>query len=391
MERKNLYMTFNKKETWLEKIFVFALCLQIILYFLNNDLYFQLSGFYIPLIIALICGMPSMIKKKHHVFQIPLLIMLVLFAITSIINISKIQRGYFLSVLIGIIFLFEMSCMSFSRKRIEQLKNAYIFSALIISVLIIFVKERYYSGSTRISIKIGNNPIIDPNYLAAFLVVPFLFVANRLINYKKRKLANLIILIAIGFGVIMTGSRGAYVGIVAGFICLVFTKKLFTPKGIFVLFVLAIILAIVVFFVLPRESVERFLDVGSWFSDSSNIKRISLWENAFSLIFKSFLGFLFGFGARDTSLISLELTGVAMPSHNTYLDFCLQQGVIFFLILVFVFFRIFFGKRNKLAKSICLALLTVNLFIGSVATFAFWLNLGFAIVLLQGEQKNVQS
>ncbi len=392
MGRNDLAMPFKKKETWLEKIFVFALCLQIILYFVNDDLYFQLSGFYIPLIIVLICGLPSMIKKKYHVFQIPLLIMLVLFALTSAIYISKIQRGYFLSLLIGMIFLFQLSCMNLSNKRIEQLKNSYVLSAVIISGLIIIFRVRYYElDSTRLTIKIGNNPAIDPNYLAAFLTVPFILVFDRLINNKKRKIRRTLLLMVIGIGVLMTGSRGSYLAILIGCLCLLLTRKFFKPKNVLILLLLVIVLIVIIFVILPKETLKRFLDVSSWFSDGSNTKRLSLWENAFSLIFKSPFGFFFGYGARDTSLISLELTGVATPSHNTYLDFCLQQGVIFFLLFIVIILKILFGKKNRLAKSICLTFLIVNLFIGSVATFALWLNLGFAIILLQGEQKSEQN
>ena len=51
-------MALNKtKESWHNQIFIFFLMVELVLFFLNGDQYFQLSGWYLPLLGALLFGL----------------------------------------------------------------------------------------------------------------------------------------------------------------------------------------------------------------------------------------------------------------------------------------------------------------------------------------------
>ena len=136
-----------KKKPILLKLFVLFMVAQILVYFLNSDQYFQLSGMYIFLLGAIASGFVlfwiSVWNKPINMYQV---IIILLFAcmVTSIIgNLSSNESGYLLSYLLLLLMTLLFSSLDIDKSDLKKLYSAYIILALIISLLIIIVHKRY--------------------------------------------------------------------------------------------------------------------------------------------------------------------------------------------------------------------------------------------------------
>ena len=122
----------TKKDALNMRALVFFLTMEIALYMFNSDKYMQLSGFYLPLILAIGIGFLTVIKsvankRRFESIQKICIVLLAVFLLSAIVNIKNINRGYFLSYLIGICLLFELSRINFSAEMLEIIKKGYIF------------------------------------------------------------------------------------------------------------------------------------------------------------------------------------------------------------------------------------------------------------------------
>ncbi len=372
------------KESWYCKPFAVLLMLELTLYLFNGDKYFQLSGFYLPLIAALVFGLFSLIRHSYEKIHFICMALIAVFVISMINSISHLNRGYTLSYLVGMLLLLEMSCMDLSPRTLNQIKNAYILSALLISALIIIFRARYYADeSNRLTIQIGSNPLIDPNYLSAYLTVPFVLAFKDILT-RKNKVFPIVSALMIAFGILLTGSRGALVSIAIGSICIFFSfVKLTLSKALKIFIPLIALLAVVAFIALPKESLDRLLNIGEWISDPSNVKRFGLWDNAIKAIAKQPL---LGYGPQSTSDIVGSVLDIYEPAHNTFFDMCLHSGIAYIAVLSLIIGYILIIKKNKAAKCICLTSLIASIFIGAESSLYLWLNLGLSVSLIRGEE-----
>ena len=385
----------TKKDALNMRALVFFLTMEIALYMFNSDKYMQLSGFYLPLILAIGIGFLTIIKsitnkRRLESIQKICIVLLAFFLLSAIVNIKSINRGYFLSYLVGICLLVELSRINFSAEMLEKIKNSYVFSAFVISVLILVLRKRFYAlESTRLTIQIGNGDLIDPNYLAFFLICPLIICVEKVISKGIKNIYSPAMLVIFG-GVFMTGSRGAFLSVAIAVIYLFFAHP--RIKQIFIhpqdkrkrrkyIFGLLVILVVGIFLI-PQETMQRLFEIDTWMGDSSNVRRFELWSNAIKVIIKRPI---IGYGAAHTGQIIGGVLGEFEPAHNTFLDMCLQCGGIFVVVLLLICCKIFIMKRNKLSKSICIATLIAGIFISAEATLALWLNLGISIALIRGE------
>lgn len=352
--------------------------IQLMLTFFNKDIYFQLSGFYIPFLLALVVGVLYIFQRRRKIpFTITTLLcllFLVYLLLSSLFYHSSVQSGYVLSYLLIIIFILILEIGRFGKSKKEKflLFFGYVCGGLIVSILQIVFRVRFYElDATRITIQITGTKI-DPNYLAAFLIGPF-FIAiycclkiKRLSNKLFFGLASLIILL----GIVFTGSRGAIVSIVIGFLCIAIFKlrRVRFKRLLFVIFTLFVLLVLALVFV-PGETMARFFN-SDYLVDGSNIRRLSLWGNALRSIM---VHPIFGNGARNTSLITGEITKDFEPAHNTLFDIWLQIGIIGVVFLVFLVVRAF-KTKSLLFKGMCIATLLAGMFIAAESCLFFWMN-----------------
>ena len=366
----------RKKPIW-TRLFVVFMMMQIIVYFLNSDRYFQLSGMFIFMFCALMVGglwtILNIWKKPIGFCQSVVLVIFVCMIISAIVNYSVVENGYLLSYLFLIFMTFLFCSMSLDKADLKNISTAYVILAVIISLLIIVFHKRFYAEeSNRITIQIGSNPLIDPNYLGACLVGPAFLSFKEAVRGEKWRKLNWIATALISVGMFMTGSRGAMVAWAFGvFIvaCEIFFKH-FTRKRLGFFIILGILGVIASFVVIPSAYLERMFDINTWI-DASNLRRFELWKNALEMIVKRPI---FGYGLGNT------VATIGNAAHNSYLELFAHLGLLGGGALVVLLCRLIFGKANVFMRALVLSTAVWAVFISAEATMFFWLNISLCIL-----------
>ena len=372
---------------------LFPLCigLELLFYFLNGDMYFQLSGFFYFFAVAIIVGLYIIIKKRVKIPTNYTLIASVLFAvylgISSLINGGNVERGYLITYLLIVLLIFVLEVGRLGKNHRSYIYAGYIGGAVIIALLQIIFKTRFYElESTRITIKVLSNDKIDPNYLAAFMIGPF-FLSLCLMLKTRSFLRRLLLAIAallVVIGIVFSGSRGAIVAIAVGIlVSLLFGLKKKIKLRYIILIVAALITTVILAFVfIPAETFERFFGA-NYLADGSNMRRITLWGNALTAIRENPI---FGYGARNTSLIIGDVVGDYEPAHNTFFDIWLQTGIFGVLFFIIIFARAF-SNRSLIIKGLCIATAVSGFFIAAESCLFFWMNFLLAIYFVPNIKK----
>ena len=363
------------KKSFLQKMFVVFMMMQLIAYFLNRDMYFQVSGMFIFLLGAMAAGVLwvflSIWRKPVNVYQTVCLLMVVCLLVSVLANPSVVEGGYLFSYLLLILMTLLFASMDLEEADLKKIGGAYVALAVIISLLIIVVHKRFYAEeSNRITIQIGSNPLIDPNYLGACLVGPS-FLSLKWAMEEKKKLRYWLFTAIILVGIFMTGSRGALLAW-AGGVFIVFCKLFFrnvSVKKIGLLCLCGVAGLVAALRVIPMAYVERMLNPATWM-DASNMRRFTLWKNAIEKILERPI---LGHGLGNTATV------IGSAAHNTYLELCvhlgLAGGLLFLALMCFVFFR----KNNIYAKALLVSTAIWAVFISAEVTMYLWLNLSLCI------------
>ena len=380
----------KRKNVW-TSLFVAFMTLQIVSYFLNSDQYLQLPGMYIFLFCALAVGFLWTIlniwRKPIRFHQGAVLVILASMAVSAIVNYSVLESGYLLSYLFLMFMTFLFCSMALSEGDLKKIGGAYVILAAIISLLIIVFHKRFYADeSNRITIQLGSNPLIDPNYLGACLVGPSFLSLKAAMSEKKWRKLNWLLTALIVVGMFMTGSRGALVAWAVGVFIIACEKffKNFSRQKLGFLIIVGALGVVAALVVIPPAYLERMFDINTWI-DASNLRRFELWKNALDMIFKRPF---FGYGLGNT----VETIGNA--AHNSYLEFCAHFGLIGGITLIVLFFRLIFKKGNVFMRALALSTAVWAIFISAEATMFFWLNMSLCILSeriereKEGELKN---
>ena len=163
----------------------------------------------------------------------------------------------------------------------------------------------------------------DPHMLALFLGMLFpLAVALALKERKKRwTIASCVIFLAD----LLTFSRGGYLGLLAGFIFLLFIfRKVIVSRYKMALFLTSV--AIFLILIIPNPLASRFFSSFN-LKEGSNEGRIAMWEKAVETIKNHPL---LGVGIGNFPLEVNPLVNYRVPiyAHNTYLDIASESGIL---------------------------------------------------------------
>ncbi len=388
-----------KKETRYDRLlFLILVCMEIVFYFLNDDKYFQLSGFYLPLLFSLIIGAFLFFNDFWRLEkpQIALLGCGVCALLSFLLNIGNNERGYTFSYLFLLAISFLLLTIELRDREKDLLYYAYITMGVIISLIVIIFRHRYYQlEKDRITMQIFDNPSIDPNYLSFFLLAPVILAFQEMIRQKNIWL-KIVFFIAMAIEIIsilMTGSRGAFLALFLAALYIVYRKyrkqivrffKSLTWKKGLICGGIAFAGIAVVFLCMPSFMRNRFFVLSTWL-DKSNQRRLELWWNALVALQSAPI---YGFGLSQTQNSFGAITGVFEPAHNTVFEIWGQLGVLGLACVVYLFVSVFQQKNVTYAKAICIATIVASVFISTEATLAFWLNITLSLLLSNKEKLN---
>ena len=176
----------------------------------------------------------------------------------------------------------------------------------------------------------------DPNLFASFLVL-FLPLTMTLGAYTKKIFLKVVLAIVLFFELfvlVLTGSRGGYVGFLGSLVILLFfawKKKFFRSKHIWlsvgVILIFVLLLGVVFRHSFSSNVLGRFVFLEDYHSDSSIMKRYEFQTTGLAQFFESPL---FGRGWRNS-----------IDVHNSYLYDMATLGMIGLLLTLVIYAKIF--------------------------------------------------
>lgn len=280
-------------------------------------------------------------------------------AVIMSVNFSSSIRPFFSKTLEYLIIFFMVVDTINTKKRIRNVFAVVILSAFFISI---DAGVQYFRGVDflRGYSMCGQRLIAsfrNPNDFGGWLVM-VVFIILGLFSCRQM---NKSILRKSGLGILvftllwclgLSYSRGAWIGFFAGLIIFTVYKVIKLPKRKKVLsFLIIIVFAVGIFFLLPSTMKERIESMGV--IEGSSLFRLGLWQEALGII-KDFP--VFGAGLNTYMEVSSEYSvpgggrGMYYP-HNAYLHIAAEIGLVglaCFLWLLFRFYRLMFrGLKER--------------------------------------------
>ncbi|MDR1150590.1 MAG: O-antigen ligase family protein [Clostridiales bacterium] len=284
------------------------------------------------------------LELKFNLIDISIVFFLVNLLLSSIF-VFKIKQSLkvFFIYLVFIAFYFVLKNVLRTKKDLLNILRFLVASGFIVSIIGIsqkffnlvispgaWIDEKVFSeNTTRIFSTLDN-----PNVLGEFLI--FVIPLNITLIYLSKKIKEKILLLLVLFSLLLcmllTLSRGAWLGLILSL--LIFF--LFCDKKIFLL-ILCFLFASPIF--IPKSFVDRFVSILSA-KDSSSHYRINIWLSCLIML-KDF--WLCGIGLGFDNFIFIfkkyaMSASYALHSHNLYLEIFLEMGfsgIILFLLILF--------------------------------------------------------
>lgn len=248
----------------------------------------------------------------------------------------------------------------------------------------------------------GTFQFLGPNEVAAFFNEYTIIMLGICLCTRTQKVRwfLLAMICANTFCILFLYSRGAYLGYGAGMFVLfaIKNKKLLIPLILVGVFWQAL---------LPEKAVERVKETKNEYGqlDESSERRIQIWQQGLDLFKKNPIT---GIGFNVFGYLGFDLK----DTHNIYVKFLVEQGVvglIIFLIVIFCFFKMGYilykkGEGDDLAQGMgvglmaCIAVILVNNMFGNRWMYFelsayLWIFTGLVgrMIILQEKPQEVQS
>ena len=316
------------------------------------------------------------IKFQSQHVAIAVLLLITIFHIATTIDNFDTSKSIGSIVLFFIMF-FLLTAHKANLHELKFITNSFIFSGFIISLLLFIFKSEYEIG--RYTYPVFDR-LMEPNYLASYLSITFLFSIKKITLNKKIifKILYVLISFSVLYAMLLTGSRAAFLSTVIACIFLLF----YDIKYIYLKIFLIIVLFLIVFFLLPQNLIDRFV-MNPYYDDSNRI-RIALWENAISFIKeKPFLGYGVSSGEAITSFAS---------AHNTFLSVALNFGIIgliCYCVILFKYIKLLFSRDMFLFASVFISLMVTSMIITNYNTIPLWFTIIYITLVCDYKKKNM--
>lgn len=285
-------------------------------------------------------------------------------------------------VFIGAYFIFKITTQNISKNNYLSIWLTILFCSWFVSIYGIY---QYFIGveplatwsdpsienqRVRVYSTLGN-----PNLLAGYLlaILPVNFILPFQFNFKTvNKLLFIIFGIITLVCIILTGSRGGLLGLVAMFLttgivalCYFFKTKRFNLA--IPAFIFGFILILTLIFMFPNL-VERFSTIFNLREHSSNNYRVNVWISSLAMLRDNFM---LGIGPGNTTFrlvygIYMRSGFEALSAYNIFLEYCIELGIfgLFLFISIFsvTFLKLhdfFWNKKNTFSIAIVLSIIAI--------------------------------
>jgi|GEM_PF-2945386 len=331
--------------------------------------YFSVTEyFYFPVLSILFCLLHFFYKDKiiFRVEQLCCIFILGILMMYLVVYWGEMERGFHFSYILLVLLFLMITLKRMNREELRFTINCYILSALIISLMIIILRQEFegWVGTYRYTVKSLNQVYIDPNFLAAFINIPGIICVNRLLVTGQKKYILVIFIILLG--VFLTGSRAALVAFFIGSVAVIGCHR----KKIFWIILFLPVLGIILLKVLPFDTIQRMF-INSYMDDS-NLTRLLNWQMGWTAFQRSPL---LGYGTKSTSQILYNSFIYERAAHNTFITGLLHFGLIGwvpFLIILLKIVLITLKKGMRILFGISLSILFTSIMIEANVSITLW-------------------
>ena len=252
----------------------------------------------------------------------------------------------------------------------RYIRNALWIGSALCGVLSLFLNQPYEGSFNRQSMMLFNIQN-DPNNMAVFLAFGLSISLYFLLYGEKYKLLHIAVIGINSYNILLTGSRGGFLSIIAIVIGYVFTlidrnTHKTNHKRVFILVLVGVITGIVMLRLLPQDISDRLFDFNTY-EDGSN--RLYMWRHALSLLASPF-NLLFGAGWG-----AYRVNGGYSSLHNTFLSILCDVGILGSLLLwgpILKALRALIKKREILSFAIFISSMAPSFFIEAINKRFFW-------------------
>jgi O-antigen ligase len=261
-----------------------------------------------------------------------------------------------------------------------------------------YLNRLTYKNTVRGSLVFGEGRWADPNHFATSLILPLMFSIEWTFSASRgRKIRGLLSAIVIGIAILLTGSRGGFLGVAVAtllFFWRVRSKIQMRTIVKTITFVFIIVLVVVVYVAPPASLFDRFSL--SIVLSSGGAGRFTIWQigwraflhrpmigygyNNFAYVYDLFRGqFLSG---------GYYFTLTHRPAHNIYLQTFTELGLVGGLLLLFIIWKHWqlvrrLEQRNSLfitLEAAFVGIMVTSTTLGTLNYKYFWLV--FSLILL---------
>ncbi len=324
-------------------------------------------------ILTFLCFLLKLIRRKRTVTLEPLDVLVMAFAVIlffgGFVSLSSASRKPALLFVCFLLGYFETVWLLRERAWLVRCSVCGVLSATAAAALGIF---QYLTGTSRMAeawvdsemFSIGGRAIgtlENPNMFGEYLILMLPLALVMLVGQGEglRRLPAFLCLGILGSCLIFTWSRGAWLGMLFGFVVFLF---LWHRRAVWLLFAGVASIPILPY-VLPASIIQRFTSIGN-LSDSSTSYRVFIWRAACDMLRDhGFTGIGIGEGAWFQLYPAYAYQGIeaAPHSHNLFLQIWLETGICGLLIFVGILFFLcqsFFTLCKELSGGGRLDLLT---------------------------------
>lgn len=329
-----------------------------------------------PLLYFCIPSLISRLKRKKWDKATVLLTLFFIYGLLGYVwapsfNVSSVYN-YIKNVLI-------VMCL-YCQKYNEQEKGLLCFGSLL-SCLIVFYF--IFSGNGigyiegRMSIAVFGQ-MQDPNYIGFVFIAPLAIAFDRLFSCSKtsQKLLYSLFCILVFYSILITGSRGAFLGIATViFISIIYRFNKLSEKILFFIIMLLILYVLfgIITVYLPDQIAARFSFAVVYKTGGTG--RVDIWLNTLNALMRSKENILFGFGTGSSYSV------IRRATHNYFLQLLLELGVVGAgLFCGFLFQWIKRLKSDSMSFSIVLGCLALSMSLSVNTNYYFWITLILGII-----------
>ena len=295
--------------------------------------------------------------------------------------------NHFLSQVGMVAFVLVISSRVYSEEFLRKilqslLLNSFLFGVLSIIFVGTYIDERFVARQVLTLFGQQN----DPNNCCAFLGIGIAMGGYSVLCERKHRLFSMAIVMINSYAIVLSGSRGGFLFLVAIALILLLlpdqTCAFSIAKYLKKMIMLAIIMAVAICLIekyMPSASLERVIAFEEYQGASG---RMDKWNIAFERICERPI---LGWGWGGYTIVGISAV------HNTYLTMLCDVGIIGFIVFSIPWINLIgkaFCSRSLLTVMLLLCGLFPAISIDSINKRYFWNSLIVALMLIQHYQRS---